>query len=217
MSSGENNIIRVLIADDHAVVRHGLKQILSKTQDLLVAGEAETGKEVLDLIKHIDVDVLVMDIEMPEKSGWDVLLEVQHTHPQMAVLILSIYSEDQFGIRFLKAGASGYLSKTSAPEQLVEAIRRVFRGGKFISQQLGDRLVLELGKDHQKLQHETLSDREFQVFRMLVSGKQLKAIADELCISVATVSTHRARILEKMNMKTNAEMTVYAVKNKLIS
>ncbi len=209
--------IRVLIADDHAVVRQGLKHILSKTADLLVVEEAETGLEVLEKIQHVHIDVLVMDVEMPQKNGWEVLSELKIHYPKLPVVILSIYSEDQFGLRFLKAGASGYLTKTSAPDQLVEAIRRVAKGGKYVSPNLAERLVLDLGKDHEKPLHEVLSDREFQVFHMIAVGKPLKEIAEELSISTTTVSTHRARILEKMNMKTNADLILYASHNGLLS
>lgn len=209
--------IRVLIADDHAVVRQGLKNILSKTADLLVVDEAETGLEVLEKIRTVDVDVLIMDVEMPQKNGWEVLSELKIQYPQLPVVILSIYSEDQFGLRFLKAGASGYLAKTSAPDQLVEAIRRVAKGGKYVSPNLAERVLLDLEKDHEKPLHEVLSDREFQVFHMIAVGKPLKEIAEELSISTTTVSTHRARILEKMNMKTNADLILYASHNGLLS
>ena len=217
MSEASANSLRVLIADDHAVVRQGLKHILSKTADLLVVDEAETGLEILEKIQNVDIDVLVMDVEMPQKNGWEVLSEIKIHYPQLPVIILSIYSEDQFGLRFLKAGASGYLTKTSAPDQLVEAIRRVAKGGKFISPSLAERLVLDLGKNSEGPLHEILSDREFQVFHMIAVGKPLKEIADELSISTTTVSTHRARILEKMNMKTNADLILYASHNGLTS
>ncbi len=217
MSETRRNTIRVLVADDHTVVRQGLRQILSKTPDLVVVDEAETGNQVVEKLQTIQIDVLVMDMEMPEKTGWDVLLDLKITHPQLPVVILSIYSEDQFGVRFLKAGASGYLPKTSAPDQLVEAIRRVAHGGKFISPNLAEQLVHTLDKDSQKPLHEILSDREFQVFRMIASGKSIKTIANGLAISAATVSTHRAHILEKMNLKTNADLTLYASKHRIIS
>ena len=217
MNTAHAKTIRVFIADDHAVVRQGLKQILSKTPDLVVVDEAATGHDVLTKIKTVSVDVVVMDIEMPQKTGLDVLLELQRTHPHLPIIMLSIYSEDQFGLRFLKAGASGYLSKTSAPEKLVEAIRTVIQGGRFVSPRLAEQLVLGLHKDPLKPVHEELSAREFQVFLMLASGKPTKTIADELCIGVTTVSTHRARILEKMNLTTNADLTLYASKHGLIS
>ncbi len=216
MKEVEKNTIGVLIADDHAVVRQGLKHILSKTPDLIVVEEAETGKEVLEKIQITKIDVLVMDMEMPEKTGWDVLSELKITHAQLPIVILSIYPEEQFGLRFLKAGASAYLTKTSAPEQLVEAIRRVAQGGKFVSPRLAEQLVANLDRDAEKASHERLSDREFQVFRMIASGTPIKTIAEELCVTVTTVSTHRARILDKMNVQTNAELTLYASKHGLI-
>lgn len=217
MTSVARHSIRILIADDHAVVRQGLTHIVSKTPDLVVIEEAETGTQVLQKIQMTEIDVVVMDMEMPEKTGWDVLLALKATHPKLPVLILSIYPEEQFGVRLLKAGASGYLSKTSAPEQLVDAIRTVSQGGKFLSPRLAEQLVMNLNKDPVTLAHERLSDREFQVFRIIASGKSTKAIADECCISVTTVSTHRARILEKMQAKTNADLTLYASKHGLIS
>ncbi len=216
MKNAAQQSIRILIADDHAVVRQGLKHILSKTPDLVVIDEAETGGQVLQKLKVKEIDVVVMDMEMPEKTGWDVLLDLKATYPKLPVVILSIYPEEQFGVRFLKAGASGYLSKTSAPEQLVEAIRTVTQGGKFLSPRLAEQLVMNLNKDPVTLAHERLSDREFQVFRMIASGTSTKVIADELCISVTTVSTHRARILEKMQAKSNADLTLYASKHGLI-
>jgi len=216
IQNAQPNQIKVLIADDHAVVRQGLKEILSKTPDLVVVEEADNGNDVLEKVGSGEVDVVLVDIEMPEKSGWDVLLEMKRSRPKIPVIILSIYSEEQMGIRFLKAGASGYLPKNSAPEQLVEAIRRVFQGGKFISPGLAEKLVFNLNKDFEKLPHEMLSGREFQVFCMVASGKPLKTIADVLSISVTTVSTHRARILEKMDLNNNAELTLYASKHGLI-
>jgi two-component system invasion response regulator UvrY len=209
--------IRVLIADDHAVVRQGLIQIISKTNDIVIVDEAENGNEVLKKVQTIEIDVLVVDFDMPEKSGLDVLLELKIVRPKLPVIILSIYSEERFGTRFLKAGASGYLNKTSAPQQLVEAIRRVARGGKFISPNLAEQLANEIGKNSEGLMHETLSDREFQVFFMIVSGKPIKSIADELTISPTTVSSHRSHILEKMNMSNNVDLVVYATKHGLIS
>ena len=217
MSEASTQSLRVLIADDHAVVRQGLNHILSKTTDLLVVAEAETGLEVIEKTQAMDVDVLVMDVEMPEKNGLEVLSELKISHPKLPVVILSIYAEDQFGIRFLKAGASGYLTKTSAPDQLVEAIRRVAKGGKYVSPNLAERMVLDLGKDSEQLPHEYLSDREFQVFHMIALGKPLKEIAAELSISTTTVSTHRARLLDKMNMETNADLVRYASQNGLTS
>ncbi len=202
----------MLIADDHAVVRQGLKQIISNTSDMVVVEEAGTGIEVLEKLKTCAMDVLVMDIEMPDKTGWDVLQDVKQMFPHLPVLILSIYSEEQFGIRFINAGASGYLSKTSAPDQLVEGIRRLAAGGKFVSPNLTEQLIFNMGKPQGRPVHEALSNREFQIFSMIVSGKALKDIAEILSISTTTVSTHRGRILEKLNMKTNSELIRYATR-----
>lgn len=209
--------IRALIVDDHAVVRQGMKQILSKTPDMEVVAEAENGNEALDKIREIPLDIVLMDIEMPGKSGLEVLLQMKGTHPKLPVLILSIFPEDHYGIRLLKAGASGYLTKTSAPEQLVEAIRIVSRGGKFASPALAEKLVTDLAKGSDKPLHETLSGREFQVFCMIASGKKLKTIADELSLGITTVSTHRSRILDKMEMTSNADLIHYALKNNIVT
>ncbi len=209
--------IRVFIADDHAVVRQGLKQILSDAPDVEVVGEAGDGRDVLKQLQGLKVDVLLMDYDMPEKNGLDVLLELKALRPKLPVIILSIFPEEHYGLRFMKAGASGYLTKTSAPDKMVEAVKVVHNGGKFISPNLANILVSDLGKDASKPLHESLSDREFQVFFMLASGKRLKTIAKELSLSVNTVSTHRSRILEKMSMETNADLTYYALKNGLIS
>ncbi len=208
---------KVLIADDHAVVRQGLKQILSKTTDLEVTDEAENGKEVLDKIKESVPDVLLLDIEMPIHTGWNVLTKLKTTHPKLPILVLSIYPEEHYGLRFLKAGAAGYLNKTSAPDQLVEAIRKVASGGRFVSPQLAELLVLNFDSNPEKPPHESLSAREFQIFCMIASGKKLKDIAEELSLSATTVSTHRSRILDKMKFKNNADLIQYALKVNLIS
>lgn len=208
--------IKVLIADDHTVVRQGLKLILSKTPDMVVVEEAENGSEVLEKIQKTDVDVILMDIEMPKKSGLEVLIQLKSINSKLPVLILSIFPEDHYGIRLLKAGASGYLTKTSAADQLVEAIRIVARGGKFVSPKLAEKLVADLGRDSEKPLHDTLSSREFQVFCMIAAGKKLTLIAGELSVGITTISTHRSRILEKMKMQSNADIISYAIKNKLV-
>jgi two-component system, NarL family, invasion response regulator UvrY len=210
-------LIKVLIADDHAVVRQGLKQILAETQDLIVGGEATNTQEVLDQIRATDYDVIVLDITMPGRGGLDILREIKHERPKLPILILSMHSEDQFAVRALKAGASGYMSKESAPELLVRAIRKVHAGGKYISPALAERLAFDLESDSERPPHERLSDREFQVMCMIASGKTVKEIADKLSLSVKTISTYRARILEKMKMKTNAEVTHYAIRNELVT
>jgi len=216
MNPAKNNSIKVFIADDHDVVRQGIKTIISDASDLCVVGEAENGEDALKKIRGLDVDVLIMDYDMPKKNGLDTLIELKTFCPKLPVIILSVFPEDHYGIRFLKAGASGYLGKSNVTQQLVEAIRRVANGGKYISPNLADRLVSGLNKDSEKLPHENLTDREFQVFHLIATGKRLKAIAEELHLSVNTVSTYRARILEKMAMENNADMIHYAIKNDLI-
>ena len=209
-------MIRVLIADDHAVVRQGLRQILGDTPEMLVAGEAATGQQVLDKVRAESWDVVVLDISMPDLSGLDVLKQIRSERPKLPVLVLSMYSEDQYAMRVLKAGASGYLTKESATDELVKAIRKVVSGGRYVSPLLAEKLAFEMGTDSGKLPHETLSDREFQVLRLIAAGKPVKEIAAVLSLSVKTVSTYRARLLEKMNLGTNAELIHYAIQNHLI-
>lgn len=216
MKTSKNKFIRVLIADDHEVVRQGIKTILSETPDLRVVAEAEDGMEVLEKIQELDVDVILLDFDMPRKSGLDTLIELKALRPKLPVLMLSIFPEDHYGLRFLKAGASGYLGKASVSAQLVEAVRKVAQGGKFISPVLTDKLVSELNHDTEGPLHEKLTDREFQVFHCIASGKRLKAIAEELHLSINTVSTYRSRILEKMEMESNSDLIRYAIKNSLI-
>ncbi len=216
MTSKKTNSIKVFIADDHDVVRQGIKTIISDASDLSVAGEAENGEDALEKIRGLDVDVIIMDYDMPKKNGLDALIELKTFRPKLPVIILSVFPEDHYGIRFLKAGASGYLGKSNVTRQLVEAIRRVANGGKYISQTLADKLVSGLNKDSEKLPHENLTDREFQVFHLIATGKRLKGIAEDLHLSVNTVSTYRSRILEKMEMKSNADIIHYAIKNDLI-
>jgi two-component system, NarL family, invasion response regulator UvrY len=208
-----NNKIRVFIADDHFVVRQGLKHILGQHPDMEVVGEAEDGNQVLERIKDLVADVVLMDIEMPGKSGWEVMVQLKSLYPKLNVLMLSIFPEDHYGLRLIKAGASGYLTKSSAPDQLCQAIRTVATGGKFISPSLAEKLIEELHRDTTKLPHEHLSAREFQVFCMIASGKKIKKIADELSVSITTISTHRANILEKMGLKNSSELLHYAFKN----
>ncbi len=209
-------MIKILIADDHAIVRQGLQQIVKSSPDMSVVGEAVNGEDALSKIRTEDWDVLVLDISMPGRSGFDILRELKHERPNLPVLVLSMHSEDQFAVRTLKAGAAGYLTKESAPDELVQAIRKVVAGGKYISPSLAEKLAFDLENGSEKPPHETLSDREFQVMRMIASGKTVKEIAEELSLSVKTVSTYRARILEKMDLKTNAELIHYAVQNQLV-
>ncbi|MCF8719470.1 response regulator [Nitrospina gracilis] len=216
MNSVVRGKIHVLIADDHGIVRKGLIQVLSKTEDMVVCGEAENGNEVLELVKNVKADVVVMDIDMPEKSGWETLVQLKIQTPELPIIILSIYSEDHYALRFLRAGASGYLTKSSAPELLVDALRKVSAGGKYISPSLAEKLAFNLDSSSDKLPHETLTDREFQVFCQIAAGKKLKEIADELALGITTVSTHRGNILAKMGMKNNADIIQYALKNGII-
>jgi two-component system, NarL family, invasion response regulator UvrY len=209
-------MIRALIADDHAVVRQGLKQILGDTPGMLVAGEATNGQEVLDKVRAEPWDVVVLDISMPDRSGLDILKQLRSERPKLPVLVLSMHSEDQYAMRVLKAGASGYLTKDSAPDELVKAIRKVVSGGRYVSSFLAEKLAFEVGTDLSRLPHETLSDREFQVLRLIAAGKSVTEIAAELYLSVKTVSTYRARMLEKMNLGTTAELIHYAMQNHLI-
>ena len=209
-------MIKILIADDHAIVREGLKQILSETPDLVVVAEASSGQEVLEKISKNDLDLVILDIAMPGRGGLDILKEIKTQKPRLPVLMLSMYPEEQYAIRVLKSGASGYLTKESAPSELVMAIRQISQGKKYISPSLAEKLAIDLELSPDKLPHEILSDREYQVMCMIASGKTLKEIADGLSLSIKTISTYRSRILEKMNMKTNAELTHYAIKSNLV-
>ena len=207
---------KILIADDHAVVRKGLKQILTETSDMIAAGEASTGQEVLDMLMKNEYDVVILDISMPGRSGLDIMKDLKNMKSSIPVLVLSIHPEEQYAVRALKAGASGYLTKESAPDELVVAVRKVAQGGKYVTTSLAEKLAFDLGKANEKPLHETLSDREFQVLCMIGSGKPVKEIAEELCLSIKTISTYRSRILEKTKMKNNAEITRYAIKNGLV-
>lgn len=208
--------MRVLIADDHAIVRRGLKLILSEEFTRLVFGEARNGQEVIDHVRKQDWDIVVLDITMPGRSGLDVLKELKQLRPKLPVLILSMHSEDQFGMRVLKAGAAGYMTKENVPEELVKAIKKVLSGGKYISPYLAEQLAFNLEDDSERPIYEKLSDREYHVMCMIASGKTVKEIAQELSLSIKTISTYRSRIFVKLKMKTNAELTHYAVKNNLV-
>ena len=208
-------MIRVITVDDHPVVRRGLKQIIAAEQDLQVVGEAENAREAIRVIRHTPCDAVVLDITLPDASGLDVLSRLKSERPTLPVLIMSIHDEEQYALRVLKAGASGYLMKNSIPEELIKAIRKITSGGKYISPSIAERLASELASPGKSL-HEKLSDREFQIMCLIASGKSLKEIGGALCISGKTVSSYRARILEKMNMKTNAGLVGYALQNKLI-
>lgn len=209
-------MIKILIADDHAIVREGLKQIVAETSDMVVADEASTGHEVLDRVRDDEYDVVILDISMPGGDGLNILKQIKHERPKLFVLVLSMHPEEQYAVRVLKAGAAGYLTKESAPDELITAIRRVARGGKYVSSTLAEKLAFDLEHDTMQPLHKTLSDREYQVMCMIASGKRVKEIAEELCLSVKTISTYRSRILEKMDMKNNAELTHYAIKEGLV-
>jgi DNA-binding NarL/FixJ family response regulator len=209
-------MIRILVADDHTIVREGLKQILADVADMAVRDEAGNGQEALAKIRAGKFDVVLLDISMPGRSGLEILKEIKAEQPQLPVLILSMHAEEQYAVRALRAGAAGYLTKASAPEELIGAIRKVSCGRKYVSSSLAEKLAGELDAAAARPLHESLSDREYQVMLMLASGRSVTEIAAELCLSVKTISTYRARIMEKMSMKKNAELTLYAVRNRLV-
>jgi two-component system invasion response regulator UvrY len=208
--------IEILIADDHPIVREGFKQVISETDDMIVADEASNGQEVLAFVRKREYDLILLDISMPGRSGLEVLKELKGEYQKIPVLILSIYPEEQYAVRAFRAGAAGYLTKASAPNELISAIRKIVHGGRYVSESLAEKLTYYLDQDISKPPHDQLSDREYQVMLMLGSGKTVKEIAEILFLSVKTISTYRSHILEKMKMKNNAEITLYVVKNKLI-
>jgi two-component system invasion response regulator UvrY len=207
-------MIRVIIVDDHPVVRRGLKQIIAAEQDMQVVGEAENAGGAISVIRETACDAVVLDISLPDGSGLDVLSRLKSERSTLPVLIMSIHEEEQYALHVLKAGASGYLMKDSLPEELIKAIRKITSGGKYISPSIAERLASEFASPG-KLPHEKLSDREFQILCMIASGKSLKEIGEMLCISGKTVSSYRARILEKMGMSTNSDLTRYALEHHL--
>lgn len=208
--------MKILIVDDHAVVRQGLKQILLSEFKRAVFGEACNTAEGIDLLARQPWDVAVVDITMPGRSGLEVLQEARRIRPRMPVLILSMHPEDQFAVRMLKLGAAGYMTKESAPSELVGAVKKVLAGGRYVSASLAERMAAYLATDVQKPPHERLSSREFQVLRLLAAGKTVTQVAAELSLSIKTVSTYRSRLLEKMNMHSTAELVRYAVENDLV-
>lgn len=209
-------MIKVIIADDHPIVRAGLKQIITQEHDISVAGEAGNGAELLARVRRQDYDVILLDLSMPGMDGLDVLKQIKIEKPAIPVIILTIHPESQYALRILKAGASGYLTKESASDELIKAIRKVNAGGKYISPSLAEKIAFALDEDTGKLPHETLSDREYQVLCLIGSGKTVSQIAEALALSVKTVSTYRTRILEKMHMENTAELMHYAVQNRLV-
>jgi two-component system invasion response regulator UvrY len=209
-------VIRILIADDHPILRRGLKEILVRELEGATCSEAANAEQVLSEVQSKDWDLLILDITMPGRSGLDVLRDIRGLRPKLPVLVLSMHPEDQLGKRVLKAGASGYMNKESAPEELIKAVRKVLQGSVYVSRALAERLALDLRENAGRPLHDTLSEREFEVFRMLASGKTVTEIAEELHLSVPTVSTHRAHILAKMNITTTAALISYAVHNRLV-
>ena len=207
--------IQVLIADDHAVVRRGLKQIVADAAGIVVAGEAANGDELMRLVQERPWDVLILDISMPGRSGLELLKDVKLERPELPVLIFSIHSEAEFATRSLRSGASGYLPKESAPEELITAIRKIHAGGRYISSAQAEKLLFQFQSDSTRPLHEDLSNREYEVLRALGAGKTISQIAAQLNLSIKTISTYRARLLEKMNLQNTAELTRYAIKNNL--
>lgn len=212
----KNNQIKVIIADDHAILRAGLKQILAETEDIMVISEAQNAAEAIKLGCQPDADVLLLDIALPDRSGMDALKYIKHVNTNIAVLMLSMYKEEQYAIRALKSGAAGYLCKQSASSELVNAIRVVASGKKYITPQVAEILANQVNIDTEKAPHETLSDREFQTLTMIASGFSVGDIAEKLSLSVKTISMYRTRMLEKMHLRHNADITHYAIKNHLV-
>ncbi|MDO8281495.1 MAG: response regulator transcription factor [Thermodesulfovibrionia bacterium] len=210
-------MIKILIVDDHAIVREGLKQILSETSDIVVTDEANNGQEALEKVWHNKYDVVLLDISMPGRNGLEILKQIKHDNKALHVLILSVSPEEQYAVRALKAGASGYLTKESTPNELIEAIRKVSAGKKYVSSSLAERLATHLEAKSEDSLHDSLSDREYEVMCMIASGKAVKEIAENLCLSAKTISTYRSRIMEKMEMKNNAQLTHYAISNRLVT
>lgn len=209
-------MIRILIADDHPILRAGLKTLLSDCDDMQVAGEAGSGEETVRLIQSAEFDIVLLDITMPDMNGVDTLNQIKRHRPQLAVLVLSMHPEEQYAVNLLRAGASGYVPKESAPEQLVNAIRIAVEGRRYVSPKLAELLASDLRDDSHKPPHLELSEREFQIFCKLAAGITVSQIGNDLNLSVKTISTYRSRVLEKMGMKTNADLTYYAIKNGLI-
>jgi DNA-binding NarL/FixJ family response regulator len=209
-------MIKLLIADNHVVVRRGLKRILADAPDIVVAGEAASGEEVLNAVRGEDWDAVVLDITMPGSSGLDVLKQLKHERPQLPVLILSVHAEEQYAVRALRAGAAGYMAKNAAPTALVEALRRIVNGRRYVSSDLAELLASEMAGGNEARPHHRLSDREFQVMLMIASGRTIMDIAEGLALSPKTVSTYRRRLLQKMGLASNADLIRYTMQNRLI-
>jgi len=208
-------MIRIMIADDHTIVRRGLRQILNDQRDMQVMVEAKSAVEVLPAVRSTALDVLILDISMPGRGGLEILAELKQERPQLPVLVLSMHSEDQYALRALRLGAAGYLTKEAVPEELVKAIRKIAAGGRYITSTLAEKLAVAVGSQDGRPVHETLSEREYQVMQLIAAGKSLSEIAEELSLSVKTISTYRSRMLEKMRLKTNADVIRYAIQNQL--
>jgi two-component system, NarL family, invasion response regulator UvrY len=208
--------MKILLVDDHAILRHGLRQILAENDDMEVAAEADNSEQAIRLAREQAFDVVVLDITLPDRNGLETVKILKRDHPKLAVLMLTMHGEDEFGVRALKAGASGYLTKKSAPDQLVTAVRMVASGRKYIGQKLAEELAKSFGNDNDQPPHETLSDREYQILCMIASGNALSEMAAKLSISPKTVSVYRARVMAKMKFSNNAEMTHYAIKHQLV-
>jgi len=209
------NKIRILVADDHPVVRDGIRQIVSTAGDMLVADEVDNGRDLLDHARTVEHDLVLLDLSMPDASGLDLLKQLKLERPKIPIVILTMYSESQFAVRALKGGAAAYLMKCSATSELVDAVRKTVAGGRYITPSVAERLAGYLAADADKPLHEKLSDREYQVLRMIAAGKPTRRISDELKLSVKTIGTYRARIFEKMKMKSPAELAAYVVRNRL--
>ncbi|HSP89020.1 MAG TPA: response regulator transcription factor [Ignavibacteriaceae bacterium] len=210
------NLIKVFITDDHSLIREGLKKILKEEKDISIIGEAANAKDSMSFVLNNELDILILDLNLPDKSGLDLLKELKSFKPELKILILSMHPEERFAMRVLRAGASGYITKESAGEELVKAIRKVCNGGKYVSESLAEILAFEIQGGSEKPIHEVLSDREFQVLQMIAVGKTLAEISDILSLAVTTVSTYRARILDKLNLHSNADLIHYAITNKLL-
>jgi two-component system, NarL family, invasion response regulator UvrY len=209
-------MIRVMIADDHPVVRKGVRQILCETEDIVVVAEATSGSEVLGHMESDPCDIVLLDLTMPDSDGLDLLKTLRRQWPRTPILVLTMHSGDEFAVRTLRAGASGFLTKESAPGELIGAIRRIVSGGRYISTEVAERIAVHLGPRAERLPHERLSDREYQVLQLIASGKSTREMAELLSLSGKTVGTYRARILEKMNFNSTAELVAYAVRHRLL-
>jgi two-component system, NarL family, invasion response regulator UvrY len=209
-------MIKILIADDHPIIRHGLKQIISEESDMKICGEAENGNQIFELIKEKDFDILILDISLPDINGIEVLNKLKKNHPDLSVLVLSAHSEDQYALRTIQAGAMGYLNKITATEELVNAVRKIISGGYYTSPNLSDKLLSVLKNNKKSIRHEDLSPREFEIMRMIATGKTVKEIADKLFLSIPTVYTYRSRVYEKMKMKSDNEIIQYCIMEGLI-